>query len=381
MVSMPTRASACGRSPICADEVQPSRAIRPGPRDRAPRDELASDDGETAPSPGSRRGGIPRRVSVPEIYPVVWFRFSMNRKRRSLLGTLREPGIWNLRMSALWLSGPMLFLSALRDTRLREPHAYLGDHTLLIRNVFGHAMYVDSRDLSLTPHLVLHGYWEPDVTRFFLRTVTRGMRVVEVGANVGYYTLLACSLVGPEGRVIAFEANPAAANLAQRSLSVNGFQSRATVIATAVADAPGSVTLHRLEQRHGDSSLFDFSDDQLAFPGDRITKLEVPATSLDVFFEKGEPIDLIRMDVEGAEPLVFDGMRHVLERNPRIKILLEFFPESIQRSGRDPATFLESIKAMGFRIRTVGSGGRLRQPQRDVLEGKLFSELFLSRSA
>ncbi len=303
----------------------------------------------------------------------------MKHKRRSLLGTLREPGILNVRMSALWLSSPMLFLSALGNTLLRRPQMYLGDHTLLIRTVFGHAMYVDSRDLSLTPHLLLQGYWEPEVTRFFLRTVKPGMRIVEVGANVGYYTLLASSLVGPTGRVLAFEANPATATLARRSLAVNGFRDRAKVIDMAVTDAPGTVTLHCLDQRHGDSSLFDFSDTQLAFPGDRVTKLVVPATSLDAFVPQDEPIDLIRMDVEGAEPLVFDGMRRILAQNSRIKILLEFFPQRIQCAGRNPARFLASLAAMGFVIHTIGPRGRLRQLPTDVLAGRLLSELFLSR--
>ena len=303
----------------------------------------------------------------------------MSRERRSLFGTLKQPGILNLRMSPLWLSPPVLFLSALRNTCLRQPQTYLGDHTLLMQTIFGHTMYLDSRDISLTPHLLRQGCWEPDVARFFLRIVKPGMRVVEVGANVGYYTLLACSLVGPTGRVTAFEANPAAVTLTRRSLLVNGFRDRATIVEMAVTDAPGTVILHQLDQRQIDSSLFDFSDDQLRFAGDSVTKVEVPSTSLDAFFDRDEPIDLIRMDVEGAEPLVFDGMRRILERNLRIKIMLEFHPERIERSGRQPVQFLETIKAIGFRIQTVGTRGRLQQLPIDVLAGRPLSELFLSR--
>jgi len=303
----------------------------------------------------------------------------MSRERLSLFGTLKQPGILNLRMSPLWLSPPVLFLSALRNTCLRQPQTYLGDHTLLMQTIFGHTMYLDSRDISLTPHLLRQGCWEPDVARFFLRIVKPGMRVVEVGANVGYYTLLACSLVGPTGRVTAFEANPAAVTLTRRSLLVNGFRDRATIVEMAVTDAPGTVIIHQLDQRQGDSSLFDFSDDQLRFAGDRVTKVEVPSTSLDAFFDRDEPIDLIRMDVEGAEPLVFDGMRRILERNLRIKIMLEFFPERIERSGRQPVKFLETIKVIGFRIQTVGSRGRLQQLPIDVLAERPLSELFLSR--
>ena len=303
----------------------------------------------------------------------------MSRERRSLFGTLKQPGILNLRMSPLWLSPPVLFLSALRNTCLRQPQTYLGDHTLLMQTIFGHAMYLDSRDIRLTPHLLRQGCWEPDVTRFFLRIVKPGMRVVEVGANVGYYTLLACSLIGPTGRVTAFEANPAVVTLTRRSLLVNGFRDRATIVDMAVTDAPGAVILHRLDQHQADSSLFDFSEDQLRSAGDRVTKVEVPSTSLDAFFDRNEPIDLIRIDVEGAEPLVFDGMRRILERNLRIKILLEFHPERIERSGRQPGKFLETIKAIGFRIQTVGSRGRLEQLPIDVLAARPLAELFLSR--
>src|SRR5437016_205090 len=78
----------------------------------------------------------------------------MSRERRSLFGTLKQPGILNLRMSPLWLSPPVLFLSALRNTWLRQPQTYLGDHTLLMQTIFGHTMYLDSRDISLTPHLL-----------------------------------------------------------------------------------------------------------------------------------------------------------------------------------------------------------------------------------
>ena len=151
------------------------------------------------------------------------------------------------------------------------------------------------------------------------------------------------------------------------------------MIEMAVTDAPGVATLYCLEQRQGDSSIFDFSDDQLTFPGDRVKKLDVPATSLDSFFDNEERIDLIRIDAEGAEPLVFDGMRRILERNPHISILIELFPERIRRSGLDPAEFLKSIAEMGFRIQTVGPKGRLQQLKIEVLADRVLSELFLSR--
>jgi hypothetical protein len=72
-------------------------------------------------------------------------------------------------------------------------------------------------------------------------------------------------------------------------------------------------------------------------------------------------------------------MRRVLERNPRVKILFEFFPERIRRSGRDAAQFLDSIAAMGFRIQRIGPRGRLHPLPKDTHIAQDFLELFLSR--
>jgi hypothetical protein len=75
---------------------------------------------------------------------------------------------------------------------------YLGDYTALTRTIYGHKMYVDTRDVSLAPHLLLDGYWEQWITNIFRELVKPGMTVVDVGANFGYYSVLAASLVRPD---------------------------------------------------------------------------------------------------------------------------------------------------------------------------------------
>src|SRR5262249_57806096 len=124
-------------------------------------------------------------------------------------------------------------------------------HTLMTRTVFGHVLYLDTRDLSLTPALALRGVWEPNVTRVLLRLLRPGMRVVEVGANVGYYTVLAASCVGPTGSVIAFEANPSVAERLRRAVVVNGYQSWTQVVEAAVADREGQARLPVLGRQQG----------------------------------------------------------------------------------------------------------------------------------
>jgi len=107
--------------------------------------------------------------------------------------------------------------------------AYLGDHTALCRILGRFKMFVDTRDIGLAGHLMLDGYWEMWVTEAIVSLVGEGMVVADIGANLGYFTLLMAELVGETGRVHAFEPNPQMAKLVEKSLSVNGFGSRVDV--------------------------------------------------------------------------------------------------------------------------------------------------------
>src|SRR5437762_11316141 len=90
----------------------------------------------------------------------------------------------------------------------RSPQAvYVGDNRLLTTTVNGQRLFVDARDLSLSPEIILNGCWEPGVTRALHSLVRQGMTVVEIGANIGYFATLLGRLVGRQGCVRAFEAN------------------------------------------------------------------------------------------------------------------------------------------------------------------------------
>ena len=119
--------------------------------------------------------------------------------------------------------------------------AYLGDHTALARVLGRYKMYVDTRDTSISSHLMMEGFWEMWVTEAMLRHVRPGMTVLDIGANLGYFTLLLADLVGPEGRVLAFEPNPEMAGRLRKSVAINGFAGRATVHQTALAGEAGEM--------------------------------------------------------------------------------------------------------------------------------------------
>lgn len=204
--------------------------------------------------------------------------------------------------------------------------------TLLCRVLGRYKMLVDSRDRGLAPHLLLDGYWEMWCTRFMLRHIARGQVAWDVGANLGYFTLLMADLVGPGGQVVAVEPNPRLAALLQGSLELNGFHTR-TRLHQAAATARATTLRFRgtpEEPKNGHV----LPEDAPADPA--LPEIRVPGLPLD---ELGDRADFVKVDVEGAEAEVWAGMQRLLGRNPGVTVLLEF---NGQR-GPDPAALLRDI--------------------------------------
>src|SRR5262245_6287390 len=248
---------------------------------------------------------------------------------------------------------------------------------ILTQTVFGHLIHLDAHDTTLLPSLVARGYWEPSDTWTLLRLLLPGQRVVEVGANVGWYSLLFATHVMPGGSVTAFEANPRMVSLLRRNLAANGYAMAVRVVPLAVSDGRARVTLHRLERHQGSSSIYPFMPADLAVWDDEAVPLEVDATSLDAFFgSDGPPPDLVKIDAEGAEPAILAGMQGLLARAPRMQVILEFLPANLARADHDAHAFLTSL---GRRLHTITAGGRFQPTSVDRLLACDGAELYLRR--
>ncbi len=157
----------------------------------------------------------------------------------------------------------------------------------------------------------LRNRYEIDTTNYFKNTITSGMTVVDVGANLGYFTRLASSLVGPTGNVYAFE--PDANNF--RLLKKNTKHlTNVHIMQSAVSDTDGTATFY-LSRKMGMHSLLENKDEG--------RQVVVPCTTLDKLFQSTD-IHFIKIDVEGAETLVFQGMPKLLQRKP--VIVFEYNP-------------------------------------------------------
>jgi FkbM family methyltransferase len=244
--------------------------------------------------------------------------------------------------------------------------------TALCRILGRYKMYVDRRDVGFAPHLMFEGYWEYWLTEFIWRNLRPGEVALDVGANHGYYALLMADLVGPGGRVHAFEPNPRLVDLLGRSIALNGFWDVVRLHPAAVAEAAGPpMTFAATEREPKNGRLLMPGEDGAAEPGATLT--QVPVLSLDEAVPG--PVDFVKIDVEGAEELAWRGMQGLIARSPSIRIVLEF------NAGRcrAPEATLAEIAAL-FPLREIGFDAQARPcTAEEVLARPDDTLLFLSR--
>jgi len=207
----------------------------------------------------------------------------------------------------------------------------------------GSKVCVDPRDIGVSLYLITEGTYEPRLTQLLSELIKPGMVVVDGGANVGCFTMLAAKLVGGVGRVYAFEPAPESFELLERGIELNGYSN---VVATrcALSSYSGSETLYLDRSNFGASSL------RGANVADREGQVEVPVTSLDDFFAgSGVAVDLIKLDTQGAEGLVLEGAQSLLAQ-PQLTIVSEFWPAGLRSLGTDPAEFLRQLRDRGFKL-------------------------------
>ncbi|MBI1976892.1 MAG: FkbM family methyltransferase [Candidatus Omnitrophica bacterium] len=210
----------------------------------------------------------------------------------------------------------------------------------------GYEITAKSLDRLLALYLYKFSLLGKFQTRLFKEIIRPGMTIVDVGANIGYYTLLFARQAGPEGRVFSFEPEPAQRAVLLENLDRNGVKN-VFVSSSALADRIGCASLWLNEANQGDHRIYD--------PGDGRRRIEIETTTLDRFLkEKGcEKVDLVKIDVQGAEPRVIQGMKETIQRNPRIILFCELWPQGLKEAGESAALFLESLKVLGFKIQVV----------------------------
>jgi FkbM family methyltransferase len=226
---------------------------------------------------------------------------------------------------------------------------------------WGHRLHVDPGDLGIARCLLVYnGVWEPLETETFVSVLRKGMVVADIGANVGYYTLLAARSVGSAGKVFAFEPEPKNYELLCRNIKENGYTNVVTV-PSAVSDRNGTSRLYLSANNFGAHNLSTRSPDAKF--------VNIDTVSLDEFFSNYQGrIDVLKIDAEGAEELIFDGMSQLLRRHPNLILFTEFHPRAMEGLGSSPERYIEKLSAHGFRVlQLLEHEHRLREIELDQL--------------
>ena len=218
---------------------------------------------------------------------------------------------------------------------------------LLIRTSVGYVL-CDASDASLIAILIDVGEIEPGTRRLIERILQPGDVFVDAGANIGMHTLCAADAVGPTGRVEAFEPFEQTAGLLQRSVRLNGAQDVVEVHIKGLTDHVGRETFF-LGHTSGHHSLMDHR----IGGNDHSQRCEVDVTTLDEVLRDRPHVDLLKIDVEGAELQVLRGAEETLEQNPAIGIIAEFGPIHVKSSGSTHTEWFGAFEDRGFRWKTI----------------------------
>jgi len=258
-------------------------------------------------------------------------------------------------------------LSAFVPVSVKEFLYSLKERKSTVVSLEGFKLVVHQHDTIISESIRNSRVWAQAETRLFRELLKPGMVVIDVGANIGYFSLLASTLVGPGGRVHAFEPDPVNCGLLKKSVRMN-HASNIEVVQAALSNNDNPISLFLNSQNKGDHRIWEAT-------GESRTKITVKAMTLDRYLnETGTVPTFIKIDVQGAEGQVLAGMKETLARTTPAYLILEFWPEALRRCETDPQRVIQQISDAGFTIRVVAD---------DQLVGKnvVIKETFSSANA
>ena len=209
-------------------------------------------------------------------------------------------------------------------------------------SAWGNRFAVASFDRLLYVFLHRIGWMGREERLLLEQRIHPGMHVVDVGANIGLYTLLFSRLVGKSGRVTALEPDPVLFELLEKNCVLNSADN-VTLFNVGAGAFSGSMTLTRSFINSGDNRMGAKS---ATAPW---RSVEVAVKSIDELLA-GAHLDFLKIDVQGWEGEVLKGMKEVLACNPAIQISFEFWPAGLRSAGCDPVGLLCNFSELGFRI-------------------------------
>ncbi len=207
----------------------------------------------------------------------------------------------------------------------------------------GHKMWLDDQDsLGLSSN---NGIFEPQEIEIVKQEVKLGDTVLDIGANIGYYTLIFAKLVGEHGKVFAFEPDPNKFALLKKNVEMNGY-TNVVLVPKAVSNENKIAKLYLCKQNQAMHRVYNsvFCNDSINI---ELLKLD------DYFQQYSDNISFIKIDIEGNEYAAIEGMLNLLHKNRKVKLLTEFSPAVSLENKIDSKDYIKILVDLGFNIYSV----------------------------
>lgn len=197
-------------------------------------------------------------------------------------------------------------------------------------------------------NLFAFGTWERATTRLFRAILRPGDTFVDVGAHMGYFSLLASRCVGPQGRVLSFEPEPSMRQRLIRNLELNGVTC-CTVDPHALSDQPGQLTLKKpVGENDGLSTLRPYAG--------QAQEVVIPVETLDRVLPQDVKVHCVKIDTEGAEHHALKGMRGILSRD-HPDVVVEITDKFLREMGSSAQALCDDMRSLGYRMYALLEGG------------------------
>jgi FkbM family methyltransferase len=243
---------------------------------------------------------------------------------------------------------------------------YMGEGLVLVKAIVNGVQIiylVEATDRLIAPWFIATGLYETELTQHFCRILRKDDHCLDIGANFGYFTLLFGRFC-PQGKAIGFEPDAALFKIARDNIHINDLGRNTSVHHMAICETERELTLFRRVRRSGNTSISKVHGDFLEYLGETPSvEFSARGVSLDQFSRNfAGKLDIIKIDIEGAEPLAIAGAKTVIEANPDLQIVMEWSPGQIQAAGFDVGEFLNTLSAMGLRFHRLDASATVLTP-------------------
>jgi FkbM family methyltransferase len=225
------------------------------------------------------------------------------------------------------------------------------DNTCLVK-VDGSLMYIHTNTADFP--LYAFGPYEPYTAELFKRVIKPGATVLDIGAQYGYFSLIAAHHVGLDGKIYAFEPSPTNFQLLKQNIYMNKYTNIIHPLQKAVGDKRSTMTLFVYENSDAHSM---YRHPQAAVK----EEISVECITIDEFLGE-KPVDVIKMDIDGHDPYGLQGMKKTIAKSGSIILFAEFAPAYLRRAGVESEDYLAQLKSLGFDTQVIDERSHCLKP-------------------